>query len=98
MAYDLSSNTIHDSRFMTHDCYCDCDYELPINRRFTANDENWERAVREWRAVAVTGRGWVAGRPRWWRFFAAPGLGALGPRVPPIGLASLRPIGSTLGF
>ena len=33
-----------------------------------------------------------------WGGFAAPGFHGRGPRVPPIGLASLRPIGCTLGF
>ncbi len=69
-----------------------------MNLRFTTNDENagggYAGVARTGDYGARDGGGVAAVRGR----FAAPEFHGRGPRVPPIGLASLRPIGCTLGF
>ncbi len=54
--------------------------------------------MREWREVAATWRGGVAGTPRGEVLSPRRNGARVGPRDPPIGLASPRPTGCTLGF
>ncbi len=79
--------------------YYEHDYELHMSQRFTRNDENGGSGY----AGVARGGGHGAregGRETamvaWFRRAEIARAG--GPRAPPVGLASLRPTGCTLGF